>query len=136
MKRFFILLLAACGATQIAYSQSTNETAAPVVKIANGTLEGTNESGIRTFKGIPFAAPPVGNLRWREPQPVVNWQGVRKTDHFGPRAMQAPIFGDMGFRSDGMSEDCLYLNVWSPSNAGNKKLPVLVYFYGGGFVAG
>ena len=50
--------------------------------------------------------------------------------------MQAPIFGDMGFRSDGMSEDCLYLNVWSPSNAGNKKLPVLVYFYGGGFVAG
>jgi para-nitrobenzyl esterase len=108
-----------------------------VVKTANGLVEGKLESsGVRSFKGIPFAAPPVGKFRWREPQPVVNWDGVRKTDHFGPRAMQAPIFGDMGFRSDGMSEDCLYLNVWSPSNAGNKKLPVLVYFYGGGFVAG
>src|SRR4051794_15618587 len=136
MKRFFILLLAAWGATPIAYSQSTNETAAPVVKIANGTLEGTNESGIRTFKGIPFAAPPVGNLRWKEPQPVKNWQGVRKADKFGPRAMQRAVFGDMNFRSNGVSEDCLYLNVWTPAKSANEKLPVLVYFYGGGFIAG
>ena len=108
-----------------------------VVKTENGLVEGTLEaSGIRSFKGIPFAAPPVGDLRWKEPQPVKNWEGVRKADHFGPRAMQPPIFSDMVFRSNGMSEDCLYLNVWSPSNSNNGKLPVLVYFYGGGFIAG
>ena len=107
------------------------------VKTANGVVEGVQEtSKVYSFKGIPFAAPPVGDLRWREPQPVKNWDGVRKADHFGPRAVQAPIFGDMAFRSDGMSEDCLYLNVWSPNPSGNAKLPVLVYYYGGGFVAG
>lgn len=107
------------------------------VTIANGILEGQTEpSGVHSFKGIPFAQPPVGDLRWRPPQPPKNWEGVRKANKFGPRAMQNPVFGDMAFRSDGMSEDCLYLNVWTPPEAGKKKLPVLVYFYGGGFVGG
>lgn len=108
------------------------------VKIANGTLEGTSDksSGVRSFKGIPFGQPPVGELRWKAPQPVQNWQGVRKADNFGPRCMQRNVFGDMNFRANGMSEDCLYLNVWTPAKAGNQKLPVLVYFYGGGFIAG
>lgn len=106
------------------------------VKTGNGILEGTFESGLNVFRGVPFAAPPVGDLRWREPQPAKNWSGVRKADKFGPRAMQLPIFGDMAFRSDGVSEDCLYLNVWSPSKTGKDKLPVLVYFYGGGYMAG
>ena len=82
------------------------------VKIANGLLEGvTEKSGVKSFKGIPFAQPPIGDLRWKEPQPVNNWGGVRKCDSFGYNAMQKKVFGDMGFRSPGMSEDCLYLNV-------------------------
>jgi para-nitrobenzyl esterase len=105
------------------------------VKIANGILEGSLEkTGIISFKGIPYAAPPVGNLRWKEPQPVQSWKGVRAAKNFGPRAMQPPIYSDMVFRSNGMSEDCLYLNVWTPDT--KAKLPVLVYFYGGGFVTG
>ena len=112
------------------------------VRVSNGVIEGigAQKSGVRIFKGIPFAQPPIGVLRWKEPQPVKNWDGVRQATKFGPRCMQAPIFGDMGFRSNGMSEDCLYLNVWTPAKSGEEsgkeRLPVMVYFYGGGFVAG
>jgi para-nitrobenzyl esterase len=116
-------------------NKTSNENDGLVVKTANGWVEGTLEkSGNRAFKGVPFAAPPVGDLRWREPQPVKDWTDTLKADHFAPRAMQLPIFSDMNFRSKGMSEDCLYLNIWAPQDA--KNLPVLVYFYGGGFVGG
>jgi para-nitrobenzyl esterase len=108
----------------------------PTVKTENGSLQGTYVSGINVFKGVPFAQPPVSDLRWKEPQPVKSWEGIRKADHFSPRAMQLPIYSDMQFRSDGMSEDCLYLNIWTPADSGKEELPVLVYFYGGGMKAG
>ncbi|MEP7251518.1 MAG: carboxylesterase family protein [Ginsengibacter sp.] len=108
------------------------------VTIENGVIEGNydTQSGIQKYFGIPFAKPPVGNLRWKAPQPAVNWKGVKQVKKFGPRPMQTIVFGDMKSRSDGVSEDCLYLNVWTPAKRNTKDLPVLLYFYGGGFVAG
>jgi para-nitrobenzyl esterase len=109
------------------------------VKTANGTVESTvpPKDGVRSFKGIPFAQPPIGDLRWREPQPVKNWRGVRNADKFGPACMQrlSPN-ADYWFRGDGMSEDCLSLNVWTPAKSKRDKLPVLVYIFGGGFQNG
>lgn len=114
------------------------QTAKPVqITTANGIVEGvTEKSGVRSFKGVPFAAPPVGMLRWQAPQPVQHWQGVRAAKQFAPKPMQTNVFGDMNSRADSAGEDCLYVNIWSPAPVGKILLPVLVYFYGGGFIAG
>lgn len=108
------------------------------VKIENGIVEGiTNtQKGLKIFLGIPYAEPPMGELRWKAPQPKTDWKGILETKKFGPRPVQTNVWGDMIYRSGKMSEDCLYLNVWSPNEKGDELLPVLVYFYGGGFVAG
>src|ERR1700676_1098624 len=113
-------------------------TAAGQVRTEAGSVEGSTSADgkVQIFKGIPYAAPPVGVLRWKEPQPVPSWQGVRKATKFGARCMQGNVFGDMVFRDAAPSEDCLYLNVWTLKASPDAKLPVMAWIYGGGFQAG
>ncbi|HEX5353350.1 MAG TPA: carboxylesterase family protein [Rhodanobacteraceae bacterium] len=108
---------------------------APVVQVASGRIRGVQHDGVDIFKGIPFAAPPAGRLRWRPPQPVKPWAGVRPAIRFGHDCMQILSPGDATPRSTRPSEDCLYLNVWAPVSR-HGKLPVIVWIYGGGFVNG
>ena len=107
-------------------------------RTANGVLQGvvSADGKVRTFKGIPYAAPPVGPLRWKPPQPAAAWAGVRQATEYGARCMQAPIYPDMIFHDSGPSADCLYLNLWMPATQVQPKLPVMVWIYGGGFAAG
>jgi para-nitrobenzyl esterase len=107
-----------------------------VVRVDTGRVKGVVNNGVAAFKGIPFAAPPVGALRWKAPLPAPDWKGVREAVEFGPRCMQASIYNDMVFRDKGPSEDCLYLNVWTPAASAKARLPVMVWVYGGGFAAG
>lgn len=105
--------------------------AAGAINVEGGQIEGVEEDGLTVYRGIPFAAPPVGDLRWRPPQPVADWDGVKQTSEFGPACMQGgPV------PSVGMSEDCLYLNVWTPAKSADERLSVLVWIYGGGFSGG
>ena len=112
----------------------------PVVRIESGELQGVADAGVASFKGIPYAAPPVGELRWRPPQPAAPWTGVRQAAEFGADCMQGrfgppPAAGAPAPKPP--SEDCLSLNVWRPASATPAaKLPVMVWIYGGGFVGG
>jgi len=125
----------AIGLSLLSASAHTNDDSMQV-RTQQGIVEGYSDNGVKTFLGVPFAAPPVGNLRWKAPQPASAWQGVRAAKEFGPDPMQPNIFGDMNFRGKGRSEDCLYLNIWAPAKNDGKKLPVLIYFNGGGLMAG
>jgi para-nitrobenzyl esterase len=131
----WVVLLAVLLGWQTATAQALRHVQ---VRVADGVLEGvvSADDQVRTFKGIPYAAPPVGPLRWKPPQPVQPWTGVRPAVDFGPRPMQGRIFDDMVFHDNGPGEDCLYLNLWMPEHPAPGKLPVMVWIYGGGYAAG
>ena len=121
------------------------KSANPVLEIEGGKIQGVESSvkGVYIYKGIPFAAPPVGDLRWKEPQPVVPWDGVKIADTFGPGAMQAkhdssnPWTSEFYWEDPEFSEDCLYLNVWTPApGKPDKKLPVAMWIHGGAYTGG
>ena len=124
----FVVILA------ILVNLASAASAAPV-PTDGGLLEGVQENGIRVFKGIAFAAPPIGSLRWRAPQPPTAWSGVRSASRFAPICMQHGLY-PVDAPPEPMSEDCLYLNIWISPNATGDKLPVMVWIYGGGLMNG
>jgi len=126
MRAIALLLLAVLPA-HAALAQVTQ------ARVTGGELSGVADGGIAIFKGIPFAAPPVGNLRWKAPAPVQPWSGVRIAAAFANACMQAP---NTQGNTAPVSEDCLYLNVWTPARVAGAKLPVIVWIHGGGYVGG
>jgi len=136
MRKIIIIILTGLFSITSEAQNSRKVTDNTTVTTLNGAVRGTTTpGGIIVYKGIPFARPPVGDLRWKAPQPVENWK-LLVADHFGPRPFQRNKYEDMIFRSSKESEDCLYLNIWKPTNKTGGHLPVLVYFYGGGFSSG
>jgi para-nitrobenzyl esterase len=133
MSRWILILLLAIGTTA---TSATSQT----VKTEGGIISGAASAtaGVREYKGVPYAAPPVGELRWKAPAPVVPWEGVRKAEEFAPECTQGG--GGTGralsYGQPPISEDCLYLNVWTPAKSEKDKLPVMVWLHGGAYAGG
>ncbi len=135
MKLRVTAAVAAALISSVAFSTNCQASSTPPVRTLSGLVEGVNEQGVRVYKGIPFAAPPVGDFRWRDPQPVAPWTGLREARSFAPICPQT---GDSlpGAPSEPKSEDCLYLNLWAPAARPKAKFPVMVWIYGGGWTNG
>ena len=138
VNRILVLIL-----SFLSIGASVRAATADVVHTASGFVSGISGSDpqTRVFKGIPYATPPLGNLRWRPPQPPHAWEGIRKADEFGPECMQSRDamggpFRDLREKREPIREDCLYLNIWTHADAPRKRLPVMVWIYGGGFKGG
>ncbi|MDE2112463.1 MAG: carboxylesterase family protein [Alphaproteobacteria bacterium] len=133
-----LAILAALGASAFLPADaavSKQPVAQPVVVTESGAIMGAAANGIEFFRGIPYASPPMGALRWEPPQPAAHWPGVRKAIRFAHDCAQKPVPGDIVVSRASFSEDCLYLNIWRPS-VSQKRLPVMVWIHGGGFVNG
>lgn len=126
------IVASACVVSGCAHAEAS---APPIVMTDSGPVQGLQEGGLTVYKGLPFAAPPVGALRWRVPQPVTRWHAVKVLDHFAPDCMQKGMYPSNA-PSGPVSEDCLYLNLWVPPHASGRKLPVMVWIYGGGLANG
>ncbi len=128
--------LALMSATLPVLAERVGSPATPLVRVHEGSLAGSSDGGINRFLGIPYAAPPVGPLRWREPQPAAVWRGTRAATGFGascPQMKRAPLPSSReGSQAPAVAEDCLYLNIWAPAQV-RKPLPVMVWIHGGGF---
>ena len=136
MKKSIMVMALAALCCLGACTEKKGEEVTLQVKTQYGVLEGFEENGVKKFLGVPFAQAPVGELRWKAPQPVQPWEGVREAKQFGDDPMQLNVFGDMNFRGPARSEDCLYLNIWTTAKTTADALPVLIYFNGGGLMAG
>ena len=125
--RFACLLVAAAELASAAIAQR--------VLTETGTISGVRANGLSVYKGVPFAAPPVGDLRWRPPEHATPWTGTRKADAFAPACMQVGV-SMPGETPPKVDEDCLYLNIWTPAKSPHQRLPVIVWIYGGGYING
>jgi para-nitrobenzyl esterase len=133
MKSIWAASLLALGLTAAAAAAMAQISQA---KVTGGTVAGTIADGISEFKGIPFAASPTGDLRWKAPQPVTSWSGVRQTVAFAPACIQEPGMANRMAPGVSLSEDCLYLDIWTPALKPGEKQPVIAWIYGGGFTGG
>src|SRR5260221_8681487 len=119
------------------HAQQTDSVAGPIIHISSGDVRGVTVGNVISFKGIPYAAPPVGEYRWRPPQPVKAWQGVRDANKFCAECAQSGFQRTASGIAANSSEDCLFLNVWTPAAATKQsKFPVMVWIHGGGFTGG